>query len=785
MLRSICPWTAAKCVIWLVACGLFLASEAMAAEGGGTEPAMALQERLLLVDINRQRLDQTVSVLEDPAGMLYLSLKDLQRWRLRIPDAGAQLDYQGEKYFPLSALAGASHAFDPRKLTLMIELRPEAFAPSSRDTAPARFAPPTRPGHGGFFNYDLVASDAPGSIQRAGQFEFGYFNGMGVGTSSMLAENLGGSARVTRLETTWTTDYPDKLQSLHLGDSVNRPGSWGRSLRFGGIQYGSNFATQPGFARFPLQSAAGQAVLPSTVDVFVNNALVSRQNVPPGPFSINNLPTVTGAGEVRLVVRDLFGREQLVTQPFYASQSLLREGLEDFSYEMGRVRENFGINSNDYGDWLGSATYRRGVSERVTGEVHAETLQDRSTVGGGADYLMPEVGTVSSYFAGSHSNSGMGAMAQFGIERQARPWSLGARTQWTTDGFTQIGLLPQQLSPIQLSSVTMSYSAGAAGSIGMAYVYQQNREQEDARIATLSYSVSLGRMGAFSVTGVRNLAGDLSTTIFAMLSIPLDSVTSLSLSPQWVQGGPGGNREDFTATLQRNVPMGEGYGYRLSARSGGAQEGTFTQQNNIGSYSAGVSQLMDVTTTRLEASGGVAVLGGDAFLSRRIDQSFAVARIADYPNVRILLDNQPAGRTDASGNALIPRLRAYDRNVISIDQRDVPLDSEIGTLSLETTPYFRSGNHVTFPIKRARGATLTIVLEDGTPLPIGSRVQMAGEDTVFMVGYEGQVYLPDLETSNRLRATWRGQTCEFDVFFAVSQDPLPDLGVYPCKGVKP
>ncbi|MDP1718144.1 MAG: fimbria/pilus outer membrane usher protein, partial [Burkholderiales bacterium] len=520
-------------------------------------------------------------------------------------------------------------------------------------------------------------------------------------------------------------------------------------------------------------------------DVFVNNALVSRQTVPPGPFSISNLPVVTGTGEVRLVVRDLFGREQLITRPFYASQALLREGLADFSYELGFVRENFGINSFDYGSWLGTGTYRRGMSERFTGEIHAEATQDQATAGGGGDYLMPQVGTISGHVAGSHSRSNNGGLILLGIDRQARPWSLGARTQWMTGGFTQIGQLPQALPPVQLSSFNVSYAAGTGSAAGVAYVSQHNRDRPDVRVATLSYSVSLGRWASFSVSAIRNFVDDRTTTVFATLTIPLASSTSLSFSSQAVRGGSSGKSNDFTATLQRNLPLGEGYGYRLLSRSDASKEASYSLQNNIGTYTIGAAQSLGATATRLEVSGGVALLGGDAFLSRRIDQSFAVARIPDYPNVRILADNQPAGRTDASGNALIPRLRAYDRNVISIDQRDLPLDAEIGALKIEVVPYFRSGVDAKFPIKHSRGATLTIRLEDGKPLPVGATVRMVGKDEIHAVGYDGEVYVAGLGPTNRLRASWRGQSCEFDVPFAASTDPLPDLGTFICKGVKP
>lgn len=223
----------------------------------------------------------------------------------------------------------------------------------------------------------------------------------------------------------------------------------------------------------------------------------------------------------------------------------------------------------------------------------------------------------------------------------------------------------------------------------------------------------------------------------------------------------------------------------MLSRSDGSKQASYSLQNNVGTYTVEAAQSLGATATRLNVSGGVALLGGDAFLSRRIDQSFAVARIPDYPNVRILVDNQPAGRTDASGNALIPRLRAYDRNVISIDQRDVPLDAEIGALKLEAVPYFRSGVGLRFPIKRSRGATLTIQLDDGKPLPVGASVQIVGEDKTYAVGYDGEAYVVGLGPTNRLRASWRGQSCEFDVPFTASTDPLPHLGTFICKGVKP
>jgi outer membrane usher protein FimD/PapC len=86
---------------------------------------------------------------------------------------------------------------------------------------------------------------------------------------------------------------------------------------FGDTQWGTNFATQPGFIPFPLPTIIGEAALCSTVDVFSDNANQLSKGLPAGPFTIVNLPVATGAGAVALVLRDLLGREQVVTQPYY------------------------------------------------------------------------------------------------------------------------------------------------------------------------------------------------------------------------------------------------------------------------------------------------------------------------------------------------------------------------------------------------------------------------------------------------------------------------------------
>jgi outer membrane usher protein len=640
---------------------------------------------------------------------------------------------------------------------------------------------PTPAAAGGFLNYDVSANRAAGQTIRNGLFELGGFGSRGVGVSSLLTRNVGADTRVIRLDTTWTQDRPGELASLRLGDAIGGAGSWGRSVRFGGIQKATNFATQPGFISFPLPGLSGEAVLPSTVDLYVNDALRMRREVPTGPFSIQDLPVVTGRGEARLVVRDLLGREQVISQPYYASPRLLQQGLHDYSYESGFIREDFGFASNEYGRFMAAGTHRLGLTDRLTGELRGELLRDQQTLGTSGAWLWPDAGVFTASLAGSRGSGGSGELLGAGFERQTRQLSFGGNIQVATEHFAQLGLLPGQPAPKQLSQAFVGYSSGVYGSIGLSYTHQAFRDRDEVELVNASYSLSLGKLGFLSLSVLRFLTVDAKTAVSLTVTLPLDERTSASVNATTQPGS-----QQAQTQVQRSLPAGNGVGYRLRAGTDSElREAGVSLQNDVGTYVIEAAQMQGQTSYRGSASGGVAWLGGRPFLSRRITDSFAVVQVPDYPNVRIYADNQAVATTGGDGNALLPRLRSYEKNHIRIEQADLPLDAQIDAVEIDAVPYFRSGVLLKFPVKRSRGALITVVLENGELLPAGAVAQIVGEKDDFPAGQRGEVYLTGLAASNPLRVSWRGQSCEFTVPFPETTEPLPHLGTYTCTGVKP
>ena len=247
-------------------------------------------------------------------------------------------------------MQGLQYKLDSGRLALDITAPAETFEASTLDDGRGGEAPPNKAPPGFYFNYNLNATGSTDSNYNSyGAFLEGVaFNGWGSLVSSGVVRGNSDQNELIRADTYWQKDLPGPMETLVLGDTIGSGGAWSRPARFGGIRWARNFALRPGYITFPMPSLSGSAALPSTIDVLVNNQRQQSQTVEPGPFDLTNVPVVTGAGQINLVVRDMLGVETLVTQSYYTSPRLLAKGLSDFSFEAGALRENYGSQSNDY-----------------------------------------------------------------------------------------------------------------------------------------------------------------------------------------------------------------------------------------------------------------------------------------------------------------------------------------------------------------------------------------------------------------------------------------------------
>ena len=736
--------------------------------------------------INQQPEKENLIVLRDVRGNLLVSEQDVIRWKLAIPDSNKAIDYRGSRFYAANDLLASSYEVDDNQLTMDVVLPINSFKNNMIDR-PREIVKPNTPLPGGFFNYDFFASKTDIKSTLDGAFELGVFNQYGVGIWNMLARDISHQSEIIRLDTSWTIDQPDNMTSWRIGDAISRGGSIGQAVRFGGLQYATNFATRPDLVTFPQLTLNGSAVLPSTVDVYLNNIKTFSQDVPPGPFTLNNLPVFTGSGEARLIVKDLLGREQVITQPYYASRTLLSKDLHDYSYETGFNRRDYASTSDHYQDFFASATHRYGFNNNLTAEVHAELQIDRQLLSVGSVYLLPKIGIVDASLAVSkQDNDGSGQMISIGYERQGSMLSFGARTQLASEDFKQLGQLDNDRGVARLSSVFVGLQQARFGSLSVNYINQLRRDNDKNELLNVSYSRNLFAGWYMGVSALKNLHNSQNDVLLLNITKAIDQFTTASANATHSKF-----IDITTLQVQRNLPVGPGFGYRVLAgvKDNKRVEAGLSAQTNTGTYSVEVASAGNQQAYRANVSGGVAYLPGHLMFARRLNDSFAIVDVGGYAGVRVYAENQLIGRTNADGMQLVPNLRSYQRNSISIEPQDIKLDAETGDTKMTAVPYFRSADYLKFSVRKVRAATLRVVQKNGQVVPSGTIFTVKNSTVAtYPVAQNGLLYISDLENKNVLTASWVealsdkliDQQCTIDLPFAENLGLIPDLGDYLC-----
>jgi outer membrane usher protein len=745
-------------------------------------PGQKLEEVWLEVSINGQQSSDVALFLRTSDGRILAPVTQAKAWRLRTPSR-AVITHGNEQYVSLDAVKGLKYRVDEEKQVLVIDAPARLFEQMTLSLSDETSVRASSPPLGGFLNYDFVAATASSRTELSGTLEASIFSRMGAGVTEYLVRHDGQQTPSVRLNTTWTIDRPESASSLRFGDSISGVSAWGGAVRFGGIQWASNYTTRPNFITMPLPGIGGESALPSTLNVYVDNLLRMQSDLPSGPFRVNDVPVITGEGDIRLVVRDLLGRQQVINQPYYASPELLRAGLQEFSLETGVTRDNFGIASNDYGRPLVVATDRVGLTNRFTGEIHGELLKEQQTFGLSSSALLSSLGVLDASLAGSHSQHGRGELFGLGFQHSARRLSLGANIHYTTRDFVQLGMMPYGPAPRVTSQVFASIGLGHLGSLSVSRTRQDFYGATSLDILSARDSINLGWLGYLTFSLIRTVSGPTDTTFALSLTHSINARTSLSSTTS--SDSTAGTTTELD--LQQNLPAGRGLGYRLIADEGAfeAVDGTLDLQAETANYEIEARQQSGSTLAQISAAGGIALLGGHVFPTRTIDDSFAVVRVGTENGVRVYRENQLVGQTDSRGYVLVTGLRPYQDNSIHIEQADLPLDIVVDTVQARAVPYFRSGVLVSFPVEHPHGALLSIRLENGNPLPAGALVKVAGVEEEFPSGLHGEVYVTGLRERNELRAEWPGGACHFPLPYQPSTDPLPRLGPYTCKSIAP
>lgn len=725
----------------------------------------------LEVFINGSPVHLIGSFEQMPNSRIGTRLSELKELGIKAPPAGATGDF-----ILLDEIPNLTYQYQPQ--TQSIDIRIGATNQISNIFDASEGPPPAevQVGSGAVTNYSLFASGAaPSSFRNltvnglSATVENRIYGPYGTFSNSGIARDLSETdAPFLRLDTTWTLADPGGLRSYSVGDFVSGGLPWTRPIRMSGVQIASNFGLRPDLITRPLPSFAGTAVVPSTVDVYINNTMAYSREVPAGPFEINNVPVVTNSGTARLVVRDASGQETETAAAFFASSQMLRQGLFDYSGELGFARQQYGIKSDVYSDTpVGSFSGRYGVSDIFNVAAHAEAAPTLLNLGLGLTSQLWSWGRATAAGSVSDEQGQFGEQAYAALELQACGFDLHASTQWASATFTDLGVLTAEKSqsfasfgnPLAPFYAIRPPRAIDQISLALPPLF------DDTRPSLTFLRVDNGQLNSaydiVSASYSRPLWGDVSlySTVFKTLggSNGLGAYVGLSM--------PLGERGNATALLTQNnhsfgygvdymKPLGvepDSFGWRLRAVNGAGQ-----QSEAELSYRSGIAEMRGRVTDQpggpagtAEMSGSVVAANGDLFLANRIDDAFAIVD-AGAADVDVLFENRRVATTDGQGRALVTGLRSYQSAKISIDPTHLPINADLPLTQVNVTPADHSGVAVRFGVRsKANSALLVFRFPDGNFVPVGSVGHIEGQEQEFIIGYDGQAYVTDLAATNK------------------------------------
>lgn len=722
-----------------------------------------------------------VARFRDDAGRLSLPADQFEGLGFRLDKAWVSREGEARRVY-LDNVPNLTWRIDPLAQSIAFTAPFQLLTPSRLDVAPGPEHVKAESGRGMLLSYDLFGEWAVDP--DAGNF--------GRSLSSALEARLfasrytlvstGGlswserASRAIRYESYLAFDDQDRARTLRIGDSVSRAVNWSRNLRFAGVQYQRNYGLRPDIIATPMLEFTDGVTAPTVLDLYVNGVKRYSNNLRPGAFQLGDLPVLTGANSVTLVLTDIDGRERTVDLPFYINTQMLARGITDFSFEAGAVREEYGIRSGAYGQVFASGVWRRGLTGALTLETHGEAAKGLVMAGFSIGRAVRELFAVGVSLAASKDPDGGGSLWAVGFDRTSQRFSFTGRHEESSAGFRDVAHLAGEPHARERDSAAVGLNMGPAGTLNLAYVSEKRADGARIPVATASYGADLFRRRArLSATAYSVLNQDDQWGVGVTLSVPLGRQGLLTGATHQRPEGR------YYAAEARGSMMDDRLIWQLRDVEGPTPSRSAELRWDGSSLDGRVRVLNDnvASAVQVEAAQSLVLFDGHLFVADRVDEAFAVVQVGRNAGVEVFRENQSVGRTDAGGRLFVNHLRAYESNGLSVDPAGLPLDAALEATTKTVAPRRGGGVPVTFGVVQERSVLVTLMTKTGATPPAGAEVYLG--DRMFPLGYGGEVYLRGVVVGrNVIRVLWRERDCEVVVTVPDRPGDIVKLGPYTC-----
>jgi outer membrane usher protein FimD/PapC len=694
------------------------------------------------------------TVLRTADNDFWIAATDLPKLQIEAREQARRV-HAGETWFSARQLGATSVRFDEAELRLVIEFRADVLAGTQVDLSSRPAAlPVSQPVNSLVLSYRLgVERPSQGQATVAADTDLNIRIGGILLRQEMRIDSSPDRKRATRGPTQAIWDDRKNARRYIAGDVVSNAGPYGSTITGGGAMVSKVYDLAPDLVRQPTASIQASTTLPADVEVQVDGATLYRGRVGPGPINLDNLLLSGGTRTVRVVVTDAAGRQQIIEQPFLFADTVLAKGFHEYSYFAGKRSDLSTSNTILYRENAWQAYHRYGLSDDLTVSAGGEGNADFHNAGAGitlrsdrAGLLAVDVMRHSDRAAGTNAS---GWSARYTYQSPLGSLLIGRRAFGDNFHSFATGLdnpFPRRETRVGVATSwwRLNFSADWVRTVRAA-------ETQDNRFVRLSTNLSRS-ISLFAEHQTTRINGKAGNALNIYLRADLENDRWVSATARSESGA-----RNLELQAGQQLPAGEGFGWRVGATTNALEGGS----SDRSAYAAADWNLRPASVSLYaqsaiggrgepylqgQVSGAVVALDGYWGMTRQVSDGFALVKLGvPQPDVEILLNNQPQGRTDAQGRLFLPQVTSFGRQDITINDKELGMQYTMTEKRRIIAPSYRSGTIVDFGVRKVNAVAGTAWQAGaGGRAPIAARSwTMAGAagSLVIETGSAGDFYL--------------------------------------------
>ncbi|HYS53085.1 MAG TPA: fimbria/pilus outer membrane usher protein [Thermoanaerobaculia bacterium] len=716
-------------------------------------------------------------------GAMMMRAADLRAFGLGGP---ALLHLPDDQFVSIRAVSPEiRQGFNAATVTLDLLIPPKLLPRQNLELGVPRSQVPLARRKSALLNYQLTnrRNSRDGTSTWELPWELSARTGNWLAFSTFVAKQNSQQRRMTRAISNLNWDDPNRMMRFVAGDFFAQTGDLGAAGRFAGMSLSKNFDLSPLFIRFPGLDLGGFLESPSEVEVWVNGALLRREQLSAGAFQLGNLVPMTGSGTVTLRIRDAFGRTRILDYPYYSGISLLAPGLHDYSYNIGYTRQDRIDGTPQYGRKPAFlAFHRMGITRRFTGGYRLEATENRQSGGLTGAFVLGRIGQISTVMAASRDKGTNGYGGALRYLFQGRHFGALLSTARFTQPYVNLSTTDERIKAQHDLQVT-SHLRSANVSVRFSEIDRYNLPSR--RNAGLILTMPLFRRMSLLASTSRDLIAKKPGDSLLLLTIPLGhghfSTSRMSVDPD--------SRKTFSTRLENQIPLGTGISYIVESErtpdSLTSRQASVDYRGNRGIIGVAVQDRQGTAQYDLHAAGSIVWIDGGLVLGRPVQEGFAVVSVSDLQGVKVLQRSQVIGVTAAGSKLLVPSMIPYYEEQLDIQTPDLPLEYSVTNTSRSLRVPYRGGDVITFDVMKLRALEGTIVRAvAGRQVPVALselKIETPAGVVTSVTGRGGEFYLEGLRPGRyRVTASQEGYSpCRF-VLVVPETEGISSVGSLPC-----